>query len=58
MQLDGIHHITCITANAQENVDFYARVLGLRLVRRRSTSTRPTSTTSTTATSAARRARS
>ncbi|MBV9534866.1 MAG: VOC family protein [Solirubrobacterales bacterium] len=33
MQLDGIHHITCITADAPTNVDFYARVLGLRLVK-------------------------
>ncbi|MEA2419520.1 MAG: hypothetical protein QOE60_1726, partial [Thermoleophilaceae bacterium] len=23
MQLDGIHHITAITADAQRNVDFY-----------------------------------
>ena len=34
MQLDGIHHITAITADAQRNVDFYARVLGLRLVKK------------------------
>ena len=34
MQLDGIHHITCITADAPRNVDFYARVLGLRLVKK------------------------
>lgn len=34
MQLDGIHHITCITGDAQRNVDFYARVLGLRLAKR------------------------
>ncbi len=34
MQLDGIHHITCITADAQQNVDFYARVLGLRMVKK------------------------
>ena len=34
MQLDGIHHITCITADAQGNVNFYARVLGLRLVKK------------------------
>ena len=33
-KLDGIHHITCITADAQQNVDFYARVLGLRLVKK------------------------
>jgi glyoxalase family protein len=34
MQLDGIHHITCITADAPGNVDFYTRVLGLRLVKK------------------------
>lgn len=34
MQLDGIHHITCITADARGNVDFYARLLGLRLVKK------------------------
>lgn len=32
--LSGIHHITLVTANAQRNVDFYAGVLGLRLVKR------------------------
>ena len=34
MKLDGIHHITAITADAQDNVDFYAGVLGLRLVKK------------------------
>jgi glyoxalase family protein len=34
MQLDGIHHITAITADAPGNVDFYARVLGLRFVKK------------------------
>jgi glyoxalase family protein len=34
MQLDGIHHITAITGDAQRNVDFYAGVLGLRLVKK------------------------
>ena len=34
MTLDGIHHITAITADAPRNVDFYARVLGLRLVKK------------------------
>ena len=32
MRLDGIHHITAITGDAPGNVDFYTRVLGLRLV--------------------------
>jgi glyoxalase family protein len=34
MQLEGIHHITCITGDAPRNVDFYVRVLGLRLVKK------------------------
>jgi glyoxalase family protein len=34
MQLEGLHHITAITADAQRNVDFYAQLLGLRLVKK------------------------
>jgi glyoxalase family protein len=34
MQLEGIHHITCITGDAPRNVDFYVRVLGLRMVKK------------------------
>jgi glyoxalase family protein len=34
MQLEGIHHVTNITGDARRNVDFYARVLGLRLVKK------------------------
>lgn len=34
MKLEGIHHITAITADAQRNVDFYADLLGLRLVKK------------------------
>jgi len=34
MRLDGIHHITCITGDAPRNLDFYTRVLGLRLVKK------------------------
>jgi glyoxalase family protein len=34
MELEGIHHVTAITADAQQNVDFYAGVLGLRLVKK------------------------
>ncbi|HEY7197968.1 MAG TPA: ring-cleaving dioxygenase [Gaiellaceae bacterium] len=34
MKLEGIHHVTAITGNAPQNVDFYARVLGLRLVKK------------------------
>src|SRR5258707_15631671 len=29
----GIHHVTAITSDAQKNIDFYAGVLGLRLVK-------------------------
>jgi glyoxalase family protein len=32
MRLEGLHHITAITGDAPRNVDFYTRVLGLRLV--------------------------
>ena len=32
MRLDGIHHISCITGDARVNLDFYTRVLGMRLV--------------------------
>jgi len=34
MRLDGIHHITAVTADARANLDFYTRVLGLRLVKK------------------------
>ena len=34
MRLNGIHHITAITGDAQRNVDFYVGVLGLRLVKK------------------------
>jgi glyoxalase family protein len=34
VQLDGIHHITCITGDAPRNLDFYVRVLGLRLAKK------------------------
>ena len=34
MKLDGLHHITMITGDAQRNVNFYADVLGLRLVKK------------------------
>jgi glyoxalase family protein len=34
MKLEGIHHITAITGNAPQNVDFYAGTLGLRLVKK------------------------
>jgi glyoxalase family protein len=34
VRLDGIHHITAITSDAQRNLDFYAGVLGLRFVKK------------------------
>jgi glyoxalase family protein len=30
----GIHHVTAIAEDPQRNVDFYAGLLGLRLVKR------------------------
>jgi glyoxalase family protein len=32
MNLEGIHHISAITGDAPRNVDFYTRVLGMRLI--------------------------
>jgi glyoxalase family protein len=34
VRLEGVHHITCISADAQSNADFYVSVLGLRLVKK------------------------
>jgi glyoxalase family protein len=34
VKLDGIHHVTCITGDAPQNVDFYTGTLGLRLVKK------------------------
>jgi glyoxalase family protein len=34
VQLEGVHHITAITGDAQRNVDFYVGVMGLRLVKK------------------------
>src|SRR6188474_3349384 len=33
-RVNGLHHITAIAGPAQENLDFYAGVLGMRLVKR------------------------
>jgi glyoxalase family protein len=33
MKLEGIHHVTAITADAPGNVEFYTGVLGLRMVK-------------------------
>jgi len=34
MQLTGLHHLTAVTAHAADNLAFYTRVLGLRLVKK------------------------
>ncbi len=34
MNLTGFHHLTSITGHAKDNLDFYTRVLGLRLVKK------------------------
>src|SRR4029453_16160007 len=42
MRLEGIHHVTCITGDAPGNVDFYTRVLGLRLGKKTGNQDAPT----------------
>jgi glyoxalase family protein len=42
VRLEGIHHVTAITAEAQPNVDFYAGVLGLRMVKKTVNQDNPT----------------
>ncbi len=34
MQLHGIHHLTAVSAGIRENLRFYTRTLGMRLVKR------------------------
>src|SRR3954447_13218414 len=34
MALEGIHHVTAITGDAPANVDFYTRLLGLRMIKK------------------------
>ena len=34
MRVNGLHHITAISGPAQENLDFYVGVLGMRLVKK------------------------
>jgi glyoxalase family protein len=34
VKLEGVHHVTAITADAPRNVEFYAGLLGLRLVKK------------------------
>src|SRR5512133_1277109 len=42
MKLEGVHHITAITGDAQKNADYYVGVSGLRLVKQTETSDDPT----------------
>jgi glyoxalase family protein len=34
MQLNGLHHVTAVSARIADNLDFYTRILGLRLVKK------------------------
>lgn len=34
MKLKGIHHVSAMTADASKNVEFYTRILGMRLVKK------------------------
>jgi glyoxalase family protein len=34
--ITGIHHVTALAGNPQKNIDFYAGILGLRLVKKNS----------------------
>ncbi|MBA3870208.1 MAG: ring-cleaving dioxygenase [Anaerolineae bacterium] len=34
MQLHGLHHVTAVTGQIRENLNFYTKVLGLRLVKK------------------------
>ena len=33
-EITGIHHVTCISGDAQENLDFYTSALGMRMVKK------------------------
>ena len=34
INISGIHHITAVTSSAAENLAFYEKILGLRLVKK------------------------
>jgi glyoxalase family protein len=34
VKLEGVHHVTCITGDAPQNVEYYTGTLGLRLVKK------------------------
>ncbi len=38
MKTQGIHHISAMVGDPQENLDFYGTILGLRFVKKRSIS--------------------
>src|SRR5215210_8279883 len=33
-RLNGLHHVTAVTADAKANLSFYTRILGMRLVKK------------------------
>ena len=49
MKVDGFHHVTAITADIDANLEFYGRLLGLRLVWQGVNATTPRCGTSPTA---------
>jgi len=53
----GIHHVTGVVGDVQSNVEFYAGVLGLRLVKRTVNREDSSGTTSTTGTATPRSVR-
>lgn len=34
MELKGIHHVSAMTAKAPQNLDFYTKILGMRLLKK------------------------
>ena len=34
MNVNGIHHVSALTANAQHNLDFYVKGLGMKLIKK------------------------
>lgn len=46
MQIKGLHHVSALTAHADQNYRFYTNIMGLRLIKKRSTKTTCPSTIS------------
>ncbi|ATO29461.1 ring-cleaving dioxygenase [Bacillus atrophaeus] len=42
MKVNGIHHVSALTADAQKNLDFYSKVMGLKLVKKSVNQDEPT----------------